>query len=156
MAPVRGAPCNVQCCGAAAAQRARAVRTAAAASARGVRRASARAASQQRRTGVRCAARSDGADGQRAALPPPPPPPEFDDDGFEDFPGADSARQWRQLPQDTRSILQIGFAFVAIPVLLSASLRLSVIDPLLFYVQADLHEFDLTRVRPRLARGCAT
>ena len=72
-----------------------------------------------------------------------PPPPDFED-SFEDFPGADSARQWAALPSETRSIITVGAGFIAIPLLLSASLRLSVIDPLLFYLQADMHEFDLT------------
>lgn len=96
------------------------------------------------RRGVRCAARGSGDD--------PRAPPKFpagdvgDDfeDDFEDFPGADSARQWRALPRDTRSLITAGVGFIAVPALLSWSLRLTVIDPLLFYLQADLREFDLT------------
>jgi hypothetical protein len=56
-----------------------------------------------------------------------------------------AARQWRQLPADTRSLISVGVGFVAIPVLVSASLRLTVIDPLLFYLQADMRNIDLTR-----------
>ena len=96
------------------------------------------------RRGVRCAARGNGDD-------PRGPPPKLseagdsgDDEDFEDFPGADSARQWRALPPDTRSLITAGVGFIAVPVLLSWSLRLTVIDPLLFYLQADLREFDLT------------
>ena len=95
---------------------------------------------------MRCAARGSG-DDPRA----PPKFPvagdvgdDFEDDDFEDFPGADSARQWRALPPDTRSLITAGVGFIAIPLLLSWSLRLTVIDPLLFYLQADLREFDLT------------
>jgi hypothetical protein len=83
-------------------------------------------------------------DGPRAPPPPPPLPDDFED-AFEDFPGADSARQWRMLPPDTRSLITVAGGFIAVPLLLSASLRLTVIDPLLFYLQADLREFDLTR-----------
>ena len=97
------------------------------------------------RRGVRCSARGNGEDPRAPPkLPDSGDVGDFEDDDFEDFPGADSARQWRALPPDTRSLITAGVGFIAVPVLLSWSLRLTVIDPLLFYLQADLHEFDLT------------
>ena len=97
-----------------------------------------------RRGHVRCAARGNGDDPRAPKLQDAGDVGDDFDEDFEDFPGADSARQWRALPADTRSLITAGVGFIAVPVLLSWSLRLTVIDPLLFYLQADLHEFDLT------------
>ena len=91
-----------------------------------------------------CAARGNGDDPRAPKLQDAGDVGDDFDEDFEDFPGADSARQWRALPADTRSLITAGVGFIAVPVLLSWSLRLTVIDPLLFYLQADLHEFDLT------------
>jgi hypothetical protein len=110
-----------------------------------------------RRHRTTCGALGSRGDGSRAPPPPPPPPPDDYDDAFEDFPGADSARQWRMLPSDTRSLITVAGGFIAVPLLLSASLRLTVIDPLLFYLQADLREFDLTRALAlAFVRVCCT
>jgi len=97
-----------------------------------------------RRGHVCCAARGNGDDPRAPKLQDAGDVSDDFDEDFEDFPGADSARQWRALPADTRSLITAGVGFIAVPVLLSWSLRLTVIDPLLFYLQADLHEFDLT------------
>jgi len=91
------------------------------------------------RRAVRCSARGNGDD------PRAPPKPDASEDFDADFlPGSDAARQWRALPADTRSLITAGVGFIAVPVVLSWSLRLAVIDPLIFFLQADLREFDLT------------
>ena len=62
----------------------------------------------------------------------------------QDFPGDESIRQWNALTKDTRSLIQLIFGFFVLPLLISASLRAAVIEPLLYYVQADTGELNLT------------
>ena len=63
----------------------------------------------------------------------------FDD---EPFPGTPPPRLG--LNSDTRSILQLGLAFALGPAVLSAILRVSLIDPLLRMAQSDFRDFGLS------------
>ena len=98
-----------------------------------------RVASRARRL-LQCAARR----GEREAEPQPPPPPA--DEEFGDFfPGADSVRAWQALESETKMVIQLAAGFFAVPALLSLSLRAAVIDPMLYLLQADFQDFNLTQ-----------
>ena len=59
----------------------------------------------------------------------------------EAFPGAESTRTLTGMSQDTLSLLQLGLAVLVGPVLLSAILRVAIIDPLLHGAEQDLNSY---------------
>jgi len=75
----------------------------------------------------------------------PPQPPLLDADSFDDFGlGGDGARAWRALEAETRTVITLAAGFFLVPALVSVSLRAAVIDPTLYFLQADFQECSLT------------